>query len=242
MTHGWAGLLKGSAQTMTKFRALLTLIVPFFAILLIASPASAKPVPVHWGDTLSGIVVRECGSNDWGQAARDNARTNPDPDLIYAGQTLQVNCGSPAAAAATPVPAAPTSGWVAPVSACISSGFGWRASTGSMHNGVDLAASYGTAIKAAHSGTLSVGYQSGGAGNYSMIIHGDGLATVYMHESSFQVRSGWVNTGQVIGYVGSIGNSTGPHLHFETHTGGLWNNRVNPIRFMSARGVGLRWC
>ena len=204
--------------------------------ILIAAPAQAKPVPVHRGDTLSGIVARECGSRDWSQAARDNARTNPNPNLIYAGQTLQINC-TPARSAPAPVQA--SSGWFAPVHACIVSGFGWRASTNSFHNGVDLAAGYGVAIHAAAAGTVSVGYQAGGAGNYTMIVHGGGLATVYMHQSSFAVRSGHVGAGQVIGYVGSTGNSTGPHVHVEVHTHGLWSGRVNPVPFFAARGVRL---
>jgi murein DD-endopeptidase MepM/ murein hydrolase activator NlpD len=89
---------------------------------------------------------------------------------------------------------------------------------------------------------VSTGWQSGGAGNYVMINHGGGIWTVSMHLSSFAVRSGWVSAGQTVGYVGSTGNSSGAHLHWETHTGGLWHGRVNPIGFAAARGITLRWC
>lgn len=222
-------------------RILAVIAAGIVGALIIAAPAAAKPVSVRSGDTLSGIVWRECHTGDWSGAARDNARTNLNPHLIYTGQTLEIDCA--------PAPAQPrqqqmqqqaSSGWVAPVGACISSGYGWR--WGSMHNGVDLAAGFGTPIRAAAAGTLSTGWQPGGAGNYSTIVHGNGLATAYMHLSSFAVRSGWVNAGTVIGYVGSTGNSTGPHLHFETHTGGLWSNRANPVPFMASRGITLRWC
>jgi len=204
--------------------------------ILIAAPAQAKPVPVHRGDTLSGIVARECGSRDWSQAARDNARTNPNPNLIYAGQTLQINC-TPARSGPAPVQA--SSGWFAPVHACIVSGFGMR--WGRMHNGVDLAAGYGVAIHAAAAGTVSVGYQAGGAGNYVTVAHAGGVFTHSMHMSRVAVRSGqWVAANQVIGYVGATGNASGPHLHWEVRPyGAAWGGAVNPVGFMSARGVRL---
>jgi murein DD-endopeptidase MepM/ murein hydrolase activator NlpD len=123
------------------------------------------------------------------------------------------------------------------VNACITSGYGPR--WGTFHNGTDLGADYGTAIHAAAAGTVSTAWQAGGAGNYTMINHGDGVWTVYMHQSSFAIQSGYVEAGQIIGYVGSTGDSQGPHLHLEVHTGGLWNGRVNPVPFMADRGVNL---
>jgi murein DD-endopeptidase MepM/ murein hydrolase activator NlpD len=98
-------------------------------------------------------------------------------------------------------------------------------------------------IYAAAAGTLTTGWEAGGAGNYTVIDHG-GVQTVYMHQSWFEVTSGWVNAGQTIGYVGSTGDSRGSHLHFEVHTGGLWNDggKVNPVWWMADRGVSWGWC
>ena len=96
------------------------------------------------------------------------------------------------------------------------------------HGGTDIAASYGTAIWAADSGTVvrsSDGW-NGGWGNYVMIDHGNGMQTLYAHMSSRAVSVGQtVSRGQVIGYVGSTGMSTGAHLHFE-----IWVNgsRIDP--------------
>jgi murein DD-endopeptidase MepM/ murein hydrolase activator NlpD len=207
--------------------------------------AATITVTVAPGDSLSALAARHCGNGSWAGLYEDNKSVvGVDPNLIYPGQKLVINCATgTAATAAAPAPAtAPaavpaSSGWVRPINACVGSGFGWR--WGAMHNGVDLAAGSGTPIRAAAAGTVSTAWQAGGAGNYTMINHGGGTFTVYMHQSSFAVQSGWVDAGQTIGYVGSTGNSTGPHLHFEVHTGGLWNNRVDPVPFMSARGAGL---
>lgn len=96
------------------------------------------------------------------------------------------------------------------------------------HGGTDIAASYGTAIYAADSGTVvssSDGW-NGGWGNYVMIDHGNGMQTLYAHMSSRAVSVGQtVSRGQTIGYVGSTGMSTGPHLHFEMYVNGA---RIDP--------------
>ena len=96
------------------------------------------------------------------------------------------------------------------------------------HGGTDIGASYGTAIYAADSGTVvssSDGW-NGGWGNYVMIDHGNGMQTLYAHMSSRAVSVGQtVSRGQTIGYVGSTGMSTGPHLHFEMYING---SRIDP--------------
>lgn len=101
------------------------------------------------------------------------------------------------------------------------------------HGGVDIGASYGTAIYAADSGKVidSCDGWNGGWGNYVMINHGNGMQTLYAHMSSRAVSAGQtVSRGQVIGYVGSTGMSTGPHLHFEMYVGGA---KVNPQAYYS---------
>lgn len=93
-----------------------------------------------------------------------------------------------------------------------------------LHAGQDYAAGTGTPIRAAGDGTvvsIIPSASSGGYGNYTCISHGSGLATCYAHQSQFLVTSGQrVVRGQVIGLVGSTGNSTGPHLHFEVRVSG----------------------
>lgn len=215
-----------------------------YSLALTQLAAATATVTVASGDTLSGLASRHCGNSTWTGIYQDNLSVvGNNPNLIYPGQRLVINCATGTAATA-PAPAAPapaaapaSSGWVAPVNACIVSSFGPR--WGTMHQGVDLAAGYGVAIRAAAGGTVSTGWQAGGAGNYTMINHGNGLYTVYMHQSSFAVQSGWVNAGQTIGYVGATGDAQGPHLHFEVQPAGLWNQRIDPVPFMSARGATL---
>ena len=100
-----------------------------------------------------------------------------------------------------------------------------------MHNGIDMACASGTPIYATRSGTVTVAsYQAGGAGNYVSINHGDGFSSIYMHRTHYIVYVGQqVSKGQVIGYVGSTGISTGPHLHFGISYGGTY---VNPLAYI----------
>ena len=93
--------------------------------------------------------------------------------------------------------------------------YGYR----SCHTGIDIAAPSGTAIKAAGAGRI-VTAKSSVYGNYAVIYHGSDLATMYAHMSRFAVNSGTVSQGQTIGYVGSTGYSTGPHLHYEVRLNG----------------------
>ena len=116
----------------------------------------------------------------------------------------------------------------------ISSGFGTRTDplgggTG-FHAGIDIAVGSGTPIRACRSGTVTIAGWQGGYGNTVVIDHGGGMATLYAHQSSIAVSTGQtVLPGQVIGYVGSTGRSTGPHLHFEVRMSG---NPVNPMPYL----------
>jgi len=113
-----------------------------------------------------------------------------------------------------------------PVQGTISSYYGWR--WGSLHQGVDIAASTGTKIIAADAGMVSFAGWNGGYGNLVKIDHGGGKETYYGHMSKIAVKVGdTVAKGDVIGYVGSTGNSTGPHLHFEVREGGVAKNPLN---------------
>ena len=126
--------------------------------------------------------------------------------------------------------------WIEPVSGyTISSPFGNRksptAGASSNHKGVDMACPSGTPIYATRAGTVTVAsYQAGGAGYYVSINHGDGFASIYMHMTRYVVSKGQsVAQGELIGYVGSTGISTGPHLHFGVSYGGTY---VNPMAYL----------
>ena len=126
--------------------------------------------------------------------------------------------------------------WVRPLSSLrVTSPFGTRIHpiTGvkRVHKGVDLGAPSGTPIYASRAGTVTTAtYQAGGAGYYVNINHGDGFSSIYMHMTNFIVHAGQqVSQGQVIGYVGSTGMSTGPHLHFGVAYGGQY---VNPLAYI----------
>jgi len=117
----------------------------------------------------------------------------------------------------------------------ITSPFGWRVhpifNTEKYHSGVDVGAYSGSPIYAADSGTVQIATYSSSYGNYVVINHGNGYTTLYAHQSSMAVSAGQtVSKGQVIGYVGSTGWSTGPHLHFEITKNG---SRVDPQSFFS---------
>jgi murein DD-endopeptidase MepM/ murein hydrolase activator NlpD len=118
-----------------------------------------------------------------------------------------------------------------PVNGAVSSGFGMRRHPilgySRMHSGLDFKGGYGTPIYAVTDGTVVYAGRKGGYGNFVQINHGGGLATGYGHMSRFAVSSGSrVRRGQIIGYVGSTGLSTGPHLHYELYRNG---RAVNPM-------------
>jgi len=97
------------------------------------------------------------------------------------------------------------------------------------HTGTDIGASYGAAIVAANSGTVTLAGWNSGYGNCVIIDHGGGKATLYAHMSAYNVSQGQtVSKGQRIGSVGSTGNSTGPHLHFEVLINGA---AVDPMQY-----------
>ena len=129
-----------------------------------------------------------------------------------------------------------SSGWLVPCRYTrMTSPFGWRNHPvyggRRFHYGIDLAAPQGTPIVASRSGTVTTAsFQAGGAGYYVTINHGDGFSSQYMHMTHFVVSYGqYVSAGQVIGYVGSTGASTGPHLHFSI----LYNgSHVNPANYI----------
>ena len=118
---------------------------------------------------------------------------------------------------------------IKPVSGVISSRFGVRSSIrSSAHTGLDIATSTGTPIAAATGGTVTFSGWKGSYGNLMVITHSNGVQTYYGHCSKLYVSAGQsVSQGQTIGTVGSTGNSTGPHLHFEIRINGVAYNPQN---------------
>jgi murein DD-endopeptidase MepM/ murein hydrolase activator NlpD len=116
----------------------------------------------------------------------------------------------------------------------IASGYGWRIhpvyKTEKMHSGMDFTAPVGTEIHATGNGVVKkVEHYGKGYGNNVIISHGYGYETVYAHLSKFAVRPGQkISRGDLLGYVGNTGTSTGPHLHYEVRKNG---NPVNPANF-----------
>lgn len=116
-----------------------------------------------------------------------------------------------------------------PLNGPVSGSFG-EARPGHMHAGIDIVVSEGTPIRAADSGRVALMGWVGGYGNYTCVQHNASLSTCYAHQSSFATSNGAnVSQGQVIGYSGNTGNSTGPHLHFEVRVGGT---PVDPLGYL----------
>lgn len=129
----------------------------------------------------------------------------------------------------------PDEGWKVPINyIMVTSSFGMRVhpiyGTQRFHYGVDLAANTGTPIYATRSGTVTTASYDGSSGYYVQIDHGDGYRSIYMHMTHYVVSAGQkVSQGQVIGYCGSTGASTGPHLHFGISLNGTYVNPANYI-------------
>ena len=119
-------------------------------------------------------------------------------------------------------------GLIWPCDGVVVSGFGMR--WGRLHEGIDIGCAYGAANRAAASGTVIYSGWLGGYGNLVVIDHGNGLSTAYAHASSLLVGVGQpVSQGETVSLVGSTGNSSGPHLHFEVRVNG---QAVDPLLYL----------
>lgn len=227
-----------------------------------------RPVVKHTvkaGDHLTSLAAKYKVAGGWKtiyEANKDVIGSNPN--VIEIGMVLVIPNGSSPATPATPVkptkptvPAAPSgeteNGWVLPIAkgsyirgdGLINSGGCMSRSCGG-HSGLDLSARQGTVVRAIGSGTVmhaGYGYAGAAYGNHVVIKHSDGRYTLYGHLSASVVRAGQtVSAGQMIGNVGSTGNSSGPHLHFEVRTSpnqfsaGVF---LNPVTYLAAKGLSL---
>lgn len=121
-----------------------------------------------------------------------------------------------------------TGKFIAPTTGTVTSRFGYR--RGGFHKGIDIANSYGTPIRAADNGRVTFAGWKGLFGRLVILNHGNGYVTYYAHNSRIAVKVGeTVKKGDVIAYMGSTGNSTGSHCHFEIHYNGVVKNPSNYI-------------
>ena len=180
--------------------------------------------------------------------AAEEAKRKAEAAAAAAAKKKQASNASSSsnAAAATPAASAPASGGMfqRPSGGRLTQGWGPASGVNgyTFHNGIDLAAPVGTPIRAAQTGTVTTAGWGGAYGNHVIITHvinGQVWTTVYAHLSSVSVSAGQrVSQGQHIGGMGSTGNSTGSHLHFEIHRGGYSyssssaGNTVNPASFL----------
>jgi hypothetical protein len=144
-----------------------------------------------------------------------------------------------APATCAPLAAGPWTHPLAPGTYVLTSGFGPRRSPGGIgstnHAGLDYAAPTGTPIYAASAGRVSFVGNGGGYGNLVRVIHADGVETYYAHQSAVSVTVGdEVQPGSPLGFVGTTGNSTGPHLHFEVRVNGI---PTDPRPWLADHGV-----
>ena len=187
----------------------------------------------------SSVAAAQMSAAEAKQAQKDAQAAIESDEMNYEAVKKQIQ--KMIAAAAASKPTLSFTGFICPLKSYsrISSEYGWRKNpvTGvnKLHAGTDFAAPGGTPIYAAASGYVQVaGWSSGGYGNYVIIYHGkmsDGnqYSTLYGHMRSVATSAGkYVQQGEVIGYVGSTGNSTGNHLHLEVWKGGSKANAVNP--------------
>ena len=194
----------------------------------------------------SSVAAAQMSAAEAQQAQKDAQAAIESDEMNYEAVKKQIQ--KMIAAAAASKPTLSFTGFICPLKSYsrISSEYGWRKNpvTGvnKLHAGTDFAAPGGTPIYAAASGYVQVaGWSSGGYGNYVIIYHGkmsDGnqYSTLYGHMRSVATSAGkYVKQGEIIGYVGSTGNSTGNHLHLEVWKGGSKANAVNPRSYIPMR-------
>ena len=182
------------------------------------------------------------------RAAAAAARAKVLADALAAARADAAAAAAASAAAGNTGTSAPagvvgSQNWALPASGHISSPYGNRinpvSGIYSFHGGVDIGAGCGRPIYAAHSGTVVVAGPYGGYGNYVRIDDGDGVSTAYGHivDGGVLVARGQiVSAGQVIARVGSTGNSTGCHLHFEVRLDG---STTDPVSYLRSRGITI---
>jgi murein DD-endopeptidase MepM/ murein hydrolase activator NlpD len=183
---------------------------------------AARRDDVAAAKSLKQSTLSDLGASRMHDVAEVESLAAESASLAAAIQSAQASAGSSGTGAPSP------SGFIWPVNGPVVSGFGMR--WGRMHEGIDIAASSGTPIHAAAAGTVIHAGWLGGYGNLVVVDHGDGLSTAYAHASAILVGVGQqVSQGETLSLVGSTGNSSGPHLHFEVRVNG---SAVDPLFYL----------
>lgn len=208
------------------------MLLKFASIVAIGSVAIAAPAQATEDEIADGVIdLTEVAEAPAGDDAEFTELFASWEDLEEGGHVTAAGEITPAPRAAFSVPSR------MPVNNVqMTSGYGMRnhpiLRQRRQHNGVDLAAPRGTPVYATADGVIETARYFGSYGNYVQIGHGSDLETRYAHLSRYTVRAGdEVRKGDLIGYVGSTGRSTGPHLHYEVRVDG---QPVNPIPYMVA--------
>ena len=223
-------ITKGLAGRSRQVVAMATL-AGVTLIGLLAATLDTTPQPV----TTAAAIGAERD-----QAADRANRSVRDPQTPAAAEAPQAAASQPAQAEAAPAPVAKKADWVLPMSEPTSSCFGPR--WGTEHKGIDFAGDENTPIHAVGAGEiLAAGWVYSGYGISVVVDHGNGFQTHYAHMNKVNVSVGdHVNADDIIGWEGSTGDSTGPHLHFEVHKG-MWN-QVDPASWMRDHDVKFEGC
>lgn len=208
------------------------------------SPAGSTAVLFRFFQGTAGRALLVClllfslalGLSRWRQPVISDA--TPPPTTATATTAVPATTQpAPAPEAAPPPPlavnlAVTPSIW--PARGTITSGFGWRISPfgdgNELHAGIDIAYTMGAPVLATADGEVVVSGAAGGYGNLVQIDHGNGIATLYGHNSQLLVSVGQaVKKGQIIALAGSTGKSTGPHVHYEIR---INNTPVDPMKYL----------
>ena len=194
-------------------------------------PPTTQPKPLPPSQTQPTQATQATQPTQPGESQQPEGETQPGESESTEPTTAPTPTEPPAPQPTQPP--APT--WIVPIRyTAFTSPFGYRdaptAGASTYHKGVDLAAPTGTPIYASRAGTVSTATYDGSCGYYVQINHGDGYRSIYMHMTHYVVSSGqYVQQGQVIGYCGSTGISTGSHLHFGISKNGTY---VNPAHYI----------
>jgi hypothetical protein len=237
-SHSVAVVVRGrdgvSAPAATAVRAWSVPVVPAFPAGL--CPAFASKVttfPLTADSSTKTLSVTINGKRVWSRDCTKPGAVAPTITLAAGVNTVVLKAENPfVSSAATMTLTRPT--WPLPGNTRLTSYFGWRLhpilNEMRFHAGLDIAGPYGTPIVAAGAGTVVFAGWNGGYGNFIMVDHGHGVVSCYGHQSKFAVVKGQkVSRGQRIGYVGTTGLSTGPHLHFEVRVNGV---PTDPLAFL----------
>ncbi|MBI5101919.1 MAG: M23 family metallopeptidase [Nitrospirae bacterium] len=174
-------------------------------------------------------VLKNVDTSDSGSIDMENLREQIKTSMESVGEIRDFLSQQKNVYLSTPM------GW--PVDGHVTSPFGERehprSGESKFHSGIDIAADPGSPVRATADGIVSFSGWSGGGGNLAVIEHGFGFSTYYAHNKMVVVKVGQkVKRGEVIGHVGSTGNSTGPHVHYEVTKEG---KTVNPLTYINRR-------